>query len=46
LLVFWSVYCVTATDTYLDMRHWLCLVDDPNPAQSCGIISYRDPKSF
>jgi len=28
LLVFWSVYCVTATDTYLDMRRWLCLVDE------------------
>ena len=24
-----SVYCVTTTDTYLDMRRWLCLVDLP-----------------
>jgi hypothetical protein len=29
LLVFWPVYCVTSTDTYLDMRRWMCLVDEP-----------------
>ncbi|MEN8692562.1 MAG: hypothetical protein AB1Z20_21050, partial [Desulfobacterales bacterium] len=28
-LVFWIVYCVTSTDTYLDMRRWMCLVDEP-----------------
>jgi hypothetical protein len=29
LLVFWIVYCVTSIDTYLDMRRWMCLVDEP-----------------
>jgi hypothetical protein len=29
LLVFWPVYCVTSTDTYLDMRRRMCLVDEP-----------------
>jgi hypothetical protein len=29
LLVFWPVYCVASTDTYLDMRHWMCRVDEP-----------------
>jgi hypothetical protein len=26
------------------MRRWMWLVDEPNPAQFYGIISYRDPK--
>jgi hypothetical protein len=29
LLVFWSVYYVTSNDTYLDMRRWMCPVDEP-----------------
>ncbi|MGD1999664.1 MAG: hypothetical protein PVJ00_03790, partial [Desulfobacterales bacterium] len=27
--VFWSVTCVTSTDTYLDMRRWVGLVNEP-----------------
>jgi hypothetical protein len=29
LLVFWPVTCGASTDTYLDMRRWKCLVDEP-----------------
>jgi hypothetical protein len=29
LLVFWPVYGVASTGTYLDMRRWMRLVDDP-----------------
>jgi len=29
LLVLWPVYYATSTDTYLDMRCWMCLVDEP-----------------
>jgi hypothetical protein len=29
LLVLWPVYYATSTDTYLDMRCWMCLVGEP-----------------
>jgi hypothetical protein len=37
LLVFWPVYCVTSTATCLDMRRWMCLVDEPES----GAISWN-----
>jgi hypothetical protein len=40
------VHCYLVCEGYPDMRRWMCLVDKPNPAQSCGIISYRDPESL
>ncbi len=43
MLVFYSVYCAPSTDTYLGAAG-CALQTKPNPAQSCGIISYRDPK--
>jgi hypothetical protein len=38
LAVFWPVYCVTSIVTHLDMRRWMCLIDEPKP----GAILWND----
>jgi hypothetical protein len=44
LLVVWPVYCDTSTDTYPDMRCWMCLVDEPKSGAIVWNYSYRDSK--